>query len=285
MPGNHHDSRQIYCSFHEKPARKPLLHEQTLWSREVVFLTETRHALCLLNKPPRSAAPSALPDGTARTMESTMKQRRASMLLVAATLAVAMAAGGAALAQTTVTISMTAPPATPRLNGPFVFGSTPATPLAVRHPGNRTGAADVRRVGAARRAHARSVHGHHHGNDARRRLPRLYRHRHERRGQRERHVHVDGRRHARAHAANGLEQLRLVRRERHRAGHARAGRRGEGTSPTVRLEPRRHRLSLVRERAADRRERPLPARTRQSIRPRRAAMVSGALPIKSTRRV
>src|SRR5688572_16195854 len=63
-----------------------------------------------------------------------MKQRPFSMLLVATALALDVAAGGTALAQTTVTISMTAPPATPRLQGPFVFGSTPATPLLFAIP-------------------------------------------------------------------------------------------------------------------------------------------------------
>ena len=41
---------------------------------------------------------------------------------------------GAARAQTTIAISMTAPPAAPRLQGPFTFGARPSTPLLFAIP-------------------------------------------------------------------------------------------------------------------------------------------------------
>jgi alpha-galactosidase len=63
-----------------------------------------------------------------------MSPLRASVLLAGASLATVLVPTGAAHAQTTMTISMTAPPATPRLQGPFGFGSTPATPLLFAIP-------------------------------------------------------------------------------------------------------------------------------------------------------
>jgi len=62
-------------------------------------------------------------------------QSRARDLVVAGiALAVAMSTAGAARAQSTITISMTAAPAAPRLQGPFTFAARATTPLVFSIP-------------------------------------------------------------------------------------------------------------------------------------------------------
>jgi hypothetical protein len=63
-----------------------------------------------------------------------MKLTAIPLLLVGTTLGAATFATVAAQAQSTVTISTTAPPATPRLQGPFVFGSKVSAPLVFAIP-------------------------------------------------------------------------------------------------------------------------------------------------------
>jgi alpha-galactosidase len=57
-----------------------------------------------------------------------------SLLLPIATLGAAVTAAGTADAQSTVTISMAAPPAAPRLLGPLAFGAYPGSPLLFAIP-------------------------------------------------------------------------------------------------------------------------------------------------------
>jgi alpha-galactosidase len=54
--------------------------------------------------------------------------------VVAALFCATIGGGGAAYAQTTIAISMTAAPATPRLQGPFIVGARPSTPLVFAIP-------------------------------------------------------------------------------------------------------------------------------------------------------
>ena len=62
-------------------------------------------------------------------------QSRARDVVVAGiALGVAMSTGGVARAQSTITISMTAAPAAPRLQGPFTFAARAATPLVFSIP-------------------------------------------------------------------------------------------------------------------------------------------------------
>jgi hypothetical protein len=63
-----------------------------------------------------------------------MSSLRLSGLRVLATLVGALTASSTARAQSTITISMDAAPATPRLLGPFVFGARPTTPLVFAIP-------------------------------------------------------------------------------------------------------------------------------------------------------
>jgi len=63
-----------------------------------------------------------------------MKPLRLSGLRALATLTGALSVTGPAQAQSTITISMDAAPATPRLLGPFVFGARPTTPLVFAIP-------------------------------------------------------------------------------------------------------------------------------------------------------
>ena len=63
-------------------------------------------------------------------------QQRSRVFIVSAATALVAAIGvcGVARAQTTIAISMTPPPAAPRLQGPFTFGARPTTPLLFSIP-------------------------------------------------------------------------------------------------------------------------------------------------------
>lgn len=63
-----------------------------------------------------------------------MKRPRAFLLLAGATLATTSALSGAAHAQSSIDISMTEAPATPRLQGPFVYGAAPSSPFLFAIP-------------------------------------------------------------------------------------------------------------------------------------------------------
>ncbi|WP_437895652.1 putative Ig domain-containing protein [Sorangium sp. So ce124] len=63
-----------------------------------------------------------------------MKRPRAFLLLAGATLATTSALSGAAHAQSSIDISMTEAPATPRLQGPFVYGASPSSPFLFAIP-------------------------------------------------------------------------------------------------------------------------------------------------------
>jgi alpha-galactosidase len=63
-----------------------------------------------------------------------MARLRASAFLVGTRLALSLSLSSVASAQTTITISMAEAPDAPRLQGPFVFGSTPDTPLLFAIP-------------------------------------------------------------------------------------------------------------------------------------------------------
>jgi len=66
---------------------------------------------------------------------NTAGSRKASLIRTAATaLAIALSLGGSAHAQTTISISMTAPPAAPRLNAPLTYGTRPSTPFVFSIP-------------------------------------------------------------------------------------------------------------------------------------------------------
>src|SRR3954468_1240119 len=68
-------------------------------------------------------------------MRRTMRiQSRAARIGAALTLTATLALGGAARAQTTISISMAAAPAAPRLQGPFIFSARPSTPLVFSIP-------------------------------------------------------------------------------------------------------------------------------------------------------
>ena len=63
------------------------------------------------------------------------RQSHARIAIAGMTLGVAVAlGGGAARAQSTITISMTAPPAAPRLQAPFTYGARATTPLVFSIP-------------------------------------------------------------------------------------------------------------------------------------------------------
>jgi hypothetical protein len=68
-----------------------------------------------------------------------MKPTRAPLLLLGATLTFSMITTSPTLAQSTVTISMTAAPGAPRLQAPFVFGAHPASPLVFAIPATGAG--------------------------------------------------------------------------------------------------------------------------------------------------
>src|SRR5262245_23295923 len=70
----------------------------------------------------------------ARRNRPVQKRSRLHHLGAALALAAAMGASGAARAQTTIAISMTQPPAAPRLGNPFTFGAVPAKPLLFAIP-------------------------------------------------------------------------------------------------------------------------------------------------------
>ncbi|WP_437793497.1 putative Ig domain-containing protein [Sorangium sp. So ce693] len=63
-----------------------------------------------------------------------MQRPRAFLLLAGATLATTSALSGAARAQSSIDISMTEAPATPRLQGPFVYGAAPSSPFLFAIP-------------------------------------------------------------------------------------------------------------------------------------------------------
>jgi len=63
-----------------------------------------------------------------------MTKSSAIGMLGVAAIAMAVGAEGAARAQTTISISMTAAPAAPRLQGPFVIGAKPSTPFLFAIP-------------------------------------------------------------------------------------------------------------------------------------------------------
>ena len=63
-------------------------------------------------------------------LERTRMSRRGAAAAFAAVIGLC----GTAAAQTTITISMTAPPAAPRLQGPFTFGARPSTALLFAVP-------------------------------------------------------------------------------------------------------------------------------------------------------
>lgn len=63
-----------------------------------------------------------------------MQRPRAFLLLAGATLATTSALSGAAHAQSSIDISMTEAPATPRLQGPFVYGAAPSSPFLFAIP-------------------------------------------------------------------------------------------------------------------------------------------------------
>ncbi|WP_437587272.1 putative Ig domain-containing protein [Sorangium sp. So ce1000] len=63
-----------------------------------------------------------------------MQRPRAVLLLVGATLATTSALSGAAHAQSEIDISMAEAPATPRLQGPFVYGAAPSSPFLFAIP-------------------------------------------------------------------------------------------------------------------------------------------------------
>ena len=159
---------------------------------------------------------------------------------------------------------MTAPPAAPRLQAPFTFGARATTPLVFSIPATGQSAADVLRDRPARGADARGEHRDHLGQRCQPPgpIPSWSRSTNAAGSATATYTLVSGNTLALT-PPDGLEQLRLVRRQRHRAGHDRPGAGGEDVPAAVRLEHRRHRLSLVRTRPADRRQRPLSARDQQ----------------------
>src|SRR6187551_136403 len=72
--------------------------------------------------------------GGCSSLPEHMTPLRLSGLRVLATLVGALTATGTARAQSTISISMDAAPATPRLLGPFLFGARPTTPLVFAIP-------------------------------------------------------------------------------------------------------------------------------------------------------
>jgi len=63
-----------------------------------------------------------------------MQSRARDVVIAGIVLTVAMSSGGAARAQSTITIAMTAAPAAPRLQGPLTFAARAATPLVFSIP-------------------------------------------------------------------------------------------------------------------------------------------------------
>ena len=151
-------------------------------------------------------------------------QSRARDLVVAGiALAVAMSTAGAARAQSTITISMTAAPAAPRLQAPFTFAARATTPLVFSIPATGqtplTFSATGLPAGLAIAAATGIISGTMPAagsypvavtvtNTA---------------GSASATLHAGVGQHLRADAARRLEQLRLVRRQRDRAGHDRPG--------------------------------------------------------------
>ena len=103
------------------------------------------------------------------------KSLRASLLLASLTALTFVAAARAA--QTTITISMAAPPAAPRIQPPLVIGATPSAPFLYAIPATGQAPLTFSATGLPSGSRHRLELRHHLGHRARRRLLSGRRHR------------------------------------------------------------------------------------------------------------
>jgi len=134
----------------------------------------------------------------------------------------------------------------------------PFDAVPLHDPGDRADAAHLLGDRIAVGPHHRLELRHDLGDRARRRLLSDRRHGRERIGQRGGDADARLGHHAAPDAPDGLEQLRLLRRQHHAERSHCAGAGVENDASAVRLEHRRHRLPLVRSRGHARQQRPLP---------------------------